>query len=71
MDMELKTLIKKFCSAPTMADIPLRLKPGLAPLILKDKRFFDQILPSASPCLLGMGIAKAGFYACIILLAVV
>jgi hypothetical protein len=31
MDMELKGLIKKFCAAPTMADIPLRLKPGLAP----------------------------------------
>jgi len=41
MDVELKTLIKKFCAAPTMADTPLRLKPGLAPLILKDKRFFD------------------------------
>ena len=37
--MNLLEKCSKFCGAPVAPEIPLRLKSGLAPLILADKRY--------------------------------
>jgi hypothetical protein len=37
--MSLLEKFSKFCGVPVAPEVPLRLRPGLAPLILADKRY--------------------------------